>query len=89
MSKNTNYLVVLSETKDRKDEILNLCYPWVFTQWVSDSQKSQKYQKFGRNGKKFGFCVICMGVLSTKYSLLPQDKSNKHAFLHLFLLNII
>ena len=38
MSKNTNYLVVLSETKDSTDEILNLCYPW-----VSDSQKSQKY----------------------------------------------
>ena len=30
MSKNTNYLVVLSETKDSTDEILNLCYPWVF-----------------------------------------------------------
>ena len=31
MSKNTNYLVVLSGTKDSKDEILNLCCPWVFT----------------------------------------------------------
>ena len=31
MSKNTNYFVVLSETKDSKSKILSLCYPWVFT----------------------------------------------------------
>ena len=39
MSKNTNYFVVLSETKDSKSKILSLCYPWVFTHgcWTSGS----------------------------------------------------
>ena len=52
--KNNNYLVVLGETKESKDEILNLCCPL-----VSDFQKSQKYQKywnFGRNGKYWVLC---------------------------------
>ena len=31
MSKNTNYLVVLSETKESKDKILGSYYSWVFT----------------------------------------------------------
>ena len=52
-SKNTKHSVVLKETKDNKDKILSLCYPW-----VPDFQKSWKYQKywkFGKNGKIFRF----------------------------------
>ena len=53
MSKNTNYLVVLSETKESKDKILGSYYPWVLDFWKS--QKYLKYQKFGGNRKFSGF----------------------------------
>ena len=70
MSKNTNYLVVLSETKDIKDDILNLCYPWVSPMGVGlpEVPEIPEILEIWQKQKNFGFCVICMGVLSTKYS---------------------
>ena len=68
-------MVVLRETKESKDKhwvpITHGCsqLPMGVHPWVLDFQKSQKYWKFGRNGKFSGFCVtyVC-GALSTKYS---------------------
>ena len=69
MSKNTNYLVVLSETNDSTDEILNLCYPWVFTHGYPEVPDILEIPEIWQKQKNLGFCVICMAVLSsTNYS---------------------
>ena len=70
MSKNTNYLVVLSETNDSTDEILNLCYHGCSPMGVGLPEVPEilEISEIWQKWKNFGFCVTCMGVLSTKYS---------------------
>ena len=47
MSKNTNYLVVLIETKDIEGTILSLCYPWVFTHGCQTSGSPRNTRNTG------------------------------------------
>ena len=63
--------VVLSKTKESKDKILNLCYPWGNTHGCWTPRSPQNTGNTGNLAEmeKFGFCVICMGVLSTKHFL--------------------
>ena len=99
MSKNTNYFVVLSETKDSKDKILGSYYPWVFTVSHGYSPMGTRLLEvpeileileIGRNRKIW---VLCKMYGSTEYQLfptiIPSYLAQKHAFLHSFLLNII
>ena len=57
-------MVVLSKTKESKDKILNLCYSW-----TPRSPRNTGNTENLAEMEKFGFCVICMGVLSTKHFL--------------------
>ena len=92
MSKNTNYLVVLNETKDSKDGILNLCYPWVFTHGCWTPRSPRNTRNLAEMEK---ILVLCNMYGSIEYQIFPaiipsylaQSKLNKHAFLHSFLLN--
>ena len=98
MSKNTNYLVVLSETKESKDKILGSYYPWVFTHGYQISRSPENTGNT-RNWVKWKiFWVLCnICVWSIEYQIFPaiilsylaQNKLNKHAFLHSILLNIM
>ena len=49
-------MVVLRETKDNKDELLNLCYPWVNTHGY---QTSRSAGNTGNLAKMEKFGVLC------------------------------
>ena len=70
-------MVVLRETKEIKDKILGSYYSWVFTVTHGCSPMSSglpevleipEILEIRWKRKNFGFCVICMGALSTNYS---------------------
>ena len=51
MSKNTNYFVVLSETKDSKSKILSLCYPCMFTHGCQTSGSPRNARNTGNSAE--------------------------------------
>ena len=57
--KNTNYLVVLNETKDIEDKILSLCYPWVFTHGCQTSRSPRNTRNTGNLAETEKFWVLC------------------------------
>ena len=54
-AKNTNYLVVLSETNDIEGKILSLCYPWVFTHGCQTSRSPRNTRNLAEMEKFAGF----------------------------------
>ena len=96
MSKNTNYLVVLSETKESKDKILGSYYPWVFTVTHGFSPMSTRLPEVPEIleileiwQKQKIFWVLCKVYGSPEYQLfptiIPSYLAQKHAFSHSFL----
>ena len=68
---NTNYLVVLSETKDSTDEILNLCYPWVFTYGCQTPRSPRNTRNTGNLVEMEKFWVLCNMYGSIEYQIFP------------------
>ena len=71
--KNTNYLVVLSETNDIEGKILSLCYPWVFTHGCQTSRSPRNTRNLA---ERKNFLVLCNMYGSIEYQLFSYNYSS-------------
>ena len=92
MSKNTNHLVILRETKEIKDKILGSYYSWVFTVTHGHSPMGTGLPEVPEIPEIWwkwkNFLVLCnICVWSIEYQIFPIiipriNQINMHSYIH-------